>query len=185
MYKNKIIFTDFCLLNKETLLKILEQRNSDYVRKWMDNDKIISINDHLNFCKKLKNNNYQKHIYVTINDAPYGVINFKAVNNLWNSCEGGCYTFNNQKIPMGHVNAMAIQWMQANFGIQKIFCKIKANNLRALLPYLLKPDPTLKLIKKDTQFYYFMNELELTASEKYVNKLAEVYNATTVFNILI
>ena len=46
-------YTDFIYLSENELLEILKQRNSDYVRRFMDNDRLISVEDHLSFCRSL------------------------------------------------------------------------------------------------------------------------------------
>ena len=40
-------YTDFIYLSESELLEIIKQRNSDYVRRFMDNARIISAEEHL------------------------------------------------------------------------------------------------------------------------------------------
>ena len=46
-----LLYTDFIYRSESELLEIIKQRNSDYVRRFMDNARIISAEEHLSFCR--------------------------------------------------------------------------------------------------------------------------------------
>lgn len=59
--RGKVTLTNFTKLGKSRLMEILEWRNHDDIRKWMNNSTIIGVESHLAFVEKLRNN--QKSFY--------------------------------------------------------------------------------------------------------------------------
>ena len=83
-----INYTELSLKRRE---KILEYRNHDSVRKWMIDDSIISLEDHLSFIDNLRNDN-SKHYYAVVKeDNILGCIYITDWNNNSKTCEWGCF----------------------------------------------------------------------------------------------
>ena len=177
-----ILFTDFIYLGQQDLLYILKQRNSDYVRCTMDNEQTIGTDEHLRFCARLKERSDLKYFYITVDDEPFGVCDFKAKVSDWSEAEGGNYTFGDQALSMEKVNAIAILWMCENIGLKRMCARIKNNNKRALLPLYLKPKPGLRIIKKDERYTYTQNSFELAALHAYILDFLRAHKAQAYFN---
>jgi UDP-4-amino-4,6-dideoxy-N-acetyl-beta-L-altrosamine N-acetyltransferase len=71
-----INFIDLSLEEKKL---ILSWRNHPNIRKWMYNQNIIELKDHLNFIESLKNSKDKKYFVVKKDDTYIGVIDF---NNI-------------------------------------------------------------------------------------------------------
>lgn len=175
-------YTDFIYLTEPTLLYILEQRNSDYVRRYMEQDQAISVQSHLQFCARLKERPELKYFYVTLNGKPFGVCDFKALSADWSLAEGGNYTFGDQALSMEKVNSIAILWMMEHHGLKGMCAKIKNSNRRALLPLYLKPHPSLRIVGKDEQYTYTENNFELTDFCAYIQRFAQTNQVRAHFN---
>lgn len=175
-------YTDFIYLTEPTLLYILEQRNSDYVRRAMEQDQAISVQSHLQFCARLKERPLLKYFYVTLNGKPFGVCDFKAQGADWSQAEGGYYTFGDQPFSMEKVNGFAIWWMMEHYGLKGMCTKIKNTNRKALLPLYLKPHPSLRIVGKDAQYTYTANHFELAAVRADNRHLMQMHQIRTFFN---
>ncbi len=178
----RIRFTDFIYLEQPDLLYILAQRNSDYVRCAMDNEQLIAPEVHLRFCAHLKERSDLKYFYITVDDQPFGVSDFKATGNDWSEAEGGNYTFGDQVLSMEKVNAIAILWMCEHFKLQRMCARIKNDNKRALLPLYLKPHPSLRIVGKDERYTYTQNSFELESLRAYVHAFLHAHQAQAYFN---
>lgn len=87
----KILFRDFKLLNNDEHKKLIEIRNSDYVRHNMKNSNLISIEEHLEFIDFLKNTKNNNYYSIIINNEIYGAIYITNINLLEKSCYWGLY----------------------------------------------------------------------------------------------
>lgn len=87
----KIIFKDFRLLDENEHKKLIEIRNSDYVRFNMKNSNLISIHEHLEFIDSLKNTKDNKYYSIIINNEIRGAIYITNINLLEKNCYWGLY----------------------------------------------------------------------------------------------
>ncbi len=87
----QIKFDNITTLSKEEQLQVLDWRNSENVRANMLNQKIISKEDHLSYCEKLKKNNSTILYRVTVNGSPCGVVNFTDLDYKNKTGEYGLY----------------------------------------------------------------------------------------------
>jgi len=84
---------NFTLLSNDSLKEILSWRNSEEVRKWMYNDKIIFLEEHLGFVNSLKSDN--KNLYLLIQNEEnegIGVIYFNRINHYHKNAFLGIYS---------------------------------------------------------------------------------------------
>ncbi|HIV54337.1 MAG TPA: hypothetical protein H9898_00905 [Candidatus Anaerobiospirillum stercoravium] len=102
-------YTNFIYRSESELLEIIKQRNSDYVRRFIDNARIISAEEHLSFCRSLSKRPDLKYFYVTLNHEPFGIVDLKAETPDWSSAIGDNYTFfGDQNLPMEKVYTTAL-----------------------------------------------------------------------------
>jgi len=87
---NEVSFVNYTELNSKNTLKVLEYRNQEHVRKWMINNDEISLENHLNFIKNLKNKNNNKHYFAAFNkNILIGAVNI--VNCTNSRCSVGLF----------------------------------------------------------------------------------------------
>lgn len=168
--------TNFIHLDQTTLLYILKWRNSAYVKTWMDDKFKISAEEHLKFCCSLKKDNLKKYYYITIDDTPYGVADFKAVNGSWNCCEIGNYTFGDQKYSMSQISSCILYYIIPKLKISKVLFHVKNDNLKALLQFIMHKVPGAALISKDDQYHYFEDYIEWPYFQDIATKTQSKFN---------
>jgi UDP-4-amino-4,6-dideoxy-N-acetyl-beta-L-altrosamine N-acetyltransferase len=84
--KNKSIFyknyeiINFINTNELEKSLILEWRNNENVRKWMVNNNIISLEEHLNYINSLKNKDDKLCFLIKEYDEYLGIIEFDEIN---------------------------------------------------------------------------------------------------------
>jgi UDP-4-amino-4,6-dideoxy-N-acetyl-beta-L-altrosamine N-acetyltransferase len=89
--KGELKFVNFIVLSEELKIEILKWRNDERIKKWMFNKNEIALNDHLNFIKKLSNDNQKFYWLVYKRDQPIGVVNINNYNIADKSIEWGFY----------------------------------------------------------------------------------------------
>ena len=72
----KIFFKDYKNLDKEELILILNLRNQKNIRENMIDDKIISLENHLNWIKTLKNNTYKRYFSISLENEIIGSLSY-------------------------------------------------------------------------------------------------------------
>ncbi len=174
-------YTDFIYLSESELLEILKQRNSDYVRRFMDNDR-ISAEEHLSFCRSLSKRPDLKYFYVTLNHEPFGIVDLRAETPDWSSAIGGNYTFGNQSLPMEKVYTTALLWLMEQVGLKTVHAHVKNDNLKVLMPVYIKPTPGMHIISKDEHQTYLETTLEPEPLRAYVTRFIQRHNLTIYFN---
>lgn len=70
----KYRFVNYVSLSREHIELVLEERNKKEVRKWMDNNKPISLNDHLKFIESLHNTKTKFYWLVFRDSKPIGAV---------------------------------------------------------------------------------------------------------------
>jgi UDP-4-amino-4,6-dideoxy-N-acetyl-beta-L-altrosamine N-acetyltransferase len=84
-------YKNFLLLTDEEKQQVLTWRNHDNVRKWMYNDGIIPLENHLKFIDSLQNRTDCYYWLAYKNNEPYGVVNITDVDEENNKAEVGLY----------------------------------------------------------------------------------------------
>ena len=90
--KNKIELINFINTSLEEKKMILDWRNHPHIRKWMYNQKEISIESHLNFIESLKNSKDKIYCLVKMDKEYIGVIDFTNINHQNKSTYFGLYS---------------------------------------------------------------------------------------------
>jgi len=73
-------FINYIKLSAEEHLQLLKVRNFDYVRKNMKNDSIITINDHLDWIKKLSKDDSKMYYAIFSDNKLVGGINITDID---------------------------------------------------------------------------------------------------------
>lgn len=127
-----INFTD---LNDDEKYMVLSWRNHPTVKKWMHNSDDISLEEHLNFIKKLKNSKNKFYFLVQENGTYIGVIDF--INISSDFCEFGLYA-NIALKGKGKGNLLidlVIKYAFNNLHVSKLIAEVYIENERAISLY--------------------------------------------------
>ena len=93
-YKD-VEFINFIYLDEAELIDLLSWRNDDLVRKWMKNTDIISVKQHLDYCKNLKLRNDIAQWKVKYLGKNIGVVSINQYFESTQTCEWGFYMAKN------------------------------------------------------------------------------------------
>lgn len=85
----KFQLINFKNLNQPTAEMVLEWRNSERIRKYMLDDSIIALENHLNFIENLKTDQTKLYFLLELNEQPIGVIYL--INVGEEKITWGCY----------------------------------------------------------------------------------------------
>lgn len=131
---HKITLVSIVDLDVETQLMVRDIRNQDHVRRWMYTDHMISLNEHLAWIKKLKNDNRQI-VFVVLDESqkPVGVVSLTPIDWLHKKTDGGFYFSKNA--PKGL--AFAIYFFMLSFvfdtlNLEKLNSEIMTKNTSAI-----------------------------------------------------
>ena len=141
---------NFIDLSKNDLLEILEWRNNKFVRLKMNNNHIISSEEHFKFIEKLHNNTKSMYFLVLHNKEKIGVIDL-------NDIENGHACLGLYKNPASKIKKSGIILMEAIFNlafsksINKLSLQVLRNNTRAINLY---KDTGFKIIDKNKDSFF-------------------------------
>ena len=85
------IFKNFVKLNKQEGELILKWRNSDRIRKKMNNQTIITLETHLKWIKGLSTREDCQYFLFYVDTIPVGVFDLTNINFDKKECFGGSY----------------------------------------------------------------------------------------------
>ncbi|HIQ50775.1 MAG TPA: UDP-4-amino-4,6-dideoxy-N-acetyl-beta-L-altrosamine N-acetyltransferase [Nautiliaceae bacterium] len=97
--KNKIKLINFINASLEEKKMILRWRNHPHIRKWMYNQKEISLDSHLNFIESLKSSKNKIYFLVKMDKEYIGVIDFTNIDYKNKSTYFGLYSNPYSKVP--------------------------------------------------------------------------------------
>lgn len=121
----------FIKLKKQDLIKILKIRNQKNVRKNMFNKKIISLNEHLNWYKNIKNQKFFHYYVLHVNNKIIGCGYGDRYNKKKNYCYWGLYRDTKIK-KNGYGKLILRKLLHKLFSLQKIKyvkCQVLKNNI--------------------------------------------------------
>ena len=126
---HNLAFKNFTSLNDYEKQLVLSWRNSDRIRLKMNNQNVISLENHLNWISNLKNRFDCKHYVFYIDNAPCGVFNFVDIN--CEKCECGSYIGNEKYLGFGILlNYLGFDYAFSNLNIKNINITVLKNNMR-------------------------------------------------------
>src|SRR5574344_351431 len=156
MSKPVLTFRNFTKLPQKDLLYILEKRNSPDIRNKMTNTTIISRENHLSFCKSLRNNPTKLYFAVYLNNAIIGVIDFQNINYDKHTYEPGSYFFDSPSIVRSHaVSASGFVRLEKKLYYPQIV--VKKDNIQALLFNTMKMGAQIE--SEDENYYYLKSSV--------------------------
>jgi len=140
---------NFLELSIEESQMILEWRNNNNIRNWMDYQQIISIEEHQYFLKTLSQTNNKVYFLVKKNKLPIGVIDFININKESSSAEMGLYA-KPALTGVGHLLMREILFYAFHIlKIHTIYARIRHDNEKAIRLY---KKFNFKQITKDIKF---------------------------------
>ncbi|WP_461247268.1 UDP-4-amino-4,6-dideoxy-N-acetyl-beta-L-altrosamine N-acetyltransferase [Treponema sp. R6D11] len=122
-------------LDKKIQLQVLEIRNEKYIREWMFTGNEISVDDHLAWIKRLKNDNNQICLVIlNEEDQPFGAVNIKNIDKENKIAELGFYKSQNinEKGLMTKSLSTAIDYSFNILGMEKIYSEVFEGNTKSL-----------------------------------------------------
>lgn len=124
--------TPFYLLGEDILIQILAWRNNDEIRRWMENNDIITLSSHLDFAEKLADRNDCIYLLVEYEDTPIGVINLINIDAGEKSAELGVYRRPDMNGKgLGDILIRMIEKTAEKLHLEKLFLKVKKGNTAA------------------------------------------------------
>lgn len=109
-------------LEKGDLELVLKWRNSDHIRKYMYQDKIISFDEHQSWYNKVKDDDTKIYLIFLHNEKPVGLVNFTEIDEINSNCMWGFY-LGETDIPQGSGTIMgylAMNYIFEQKGIRKV-----------------------------------------------------------------
>lgn len=180
----KIDFVNFNKLDDETLKLVWKWRISDQIRSKMTDQRVFSLEEHMEFCSKLKNRRDVLFVLVYCNDTPVGVLTYKEIDPISHSCVPGCYFVNAPKNVSSLVSTMMGAYLHKQ-GIYVFRTIVLKNNIQSLLFNTLKCN--YKIVREDNLYYYLENDFSKLDEEIQKNKAdyakALLQNNKVKFNI--
>lgn len=131
----EIELVNFLDLTYDEKKMVLDWRNNVNIRKWMYNQNIIELKDHLTFIDNLKTKKDCKYFLVKEYGVAIGVINFTQIIK-GESLHMGIYTNPNMKGKGKVLLEEIINYTFDILGIKKIVSEVFFKNLKAYNLYL-------------------------------------------------
>jgi len=144
-----VTLQNFLELSTKESQMILEWRNNDNIRTWMDYKEIISIKEHQSFMKTLSETNEKVYFLVRKDKILLGVIDFIHIDKKNSSAEMGLYSKPQLK-GLGYLLMREILFYAFHtLKIHTIYARIRPDNDKAISLY---KKFNFKQTKKDEKF---------------------------------
>lgn len=146
----KIVFKEYSVLDEKESFEILEIRNLDYIRKNMINDEIISLENHLNWIKSLKNNLNKVYFAVIYDDKIVGSCSFvkeKDLSHTW----GIYFKSDTNPIISSLSSYLFLEYLFFDLKIEEIYSLVKVENV---LAYKFNLNFGFTTYLEDEKFYH-------------------------------
>lgn len=121
-------------INETHLDKVLEWRNQSFIRQMMYNDKVITMDEHKNWYKRIcKSNNSQTKVFL-FNGLPYGIVNITNIDTKNNRCNWGFYV-GEKESPRGTgtlMGKLALDYMFNEMRIRKVCAEVLSFNQKSI-----------------------------------------------------
>ena len=114
----------------ETQMTIRHIRNEDGVRRWMYNDHVIELNEHLSWINRLKTDNTQI-VFVVLDPehGPLGVVSVNGIDRLQKRAEWAYYLTETARGGLGSAIEFAlIEFAFGSLGLEKLNCEVIEGN---------------------------------------------------------
>lgn len=124
----------FQQLERQQIQTILEWRNDDRVRRFMTNDTIISLEDHLRFVEELRDSEEALYFGVFTTDILTGVIYFTNLDREAQTAQWGYYrnpNITDVTLALRMIKAVEHYFFEVLDG-RNLHCTIRESNERAI-----------------------------------------------------
>ena len=133
--KLSIELVNFIDLDYKEKIEILSWRNHPNVRKWMFNDDIIELDEHLAYINSLQEKEDRVYFLVKQYGKPIGVIDITNIDNKNLKAEIGLYANPMLKGVGSLLMNSLIKYSFENLKLKKIVAKVFEENIRAIKLY--------------------------------------------------
>jgi UDP-4-amino-4,6-dideoxy-N-acetyl-beta-L-altrosamine N-acetyltransferase len=124
---------NFIDLSLEEKKMVLEWRNHNSIRRYMYNQEIISLENHLKYIESLKKSRDKRYFLVKREDSYLGVIDFTNIKK--DSCHFGLYSKPNLKGVGDTLLQTIIDYAFNNLKTQTLKLEVLESNIRAIKLY--------------------------------------------------
>lgn len=120
-------------IEEHELEMMLEWRNAPAVRNSMFNTDIISLNDHLEWWERTKQDDSLQYYFYEYESAPYGVVCFKDIDKLKCQATWGFYTSSRAERGMGtKMLVLALDLAFDDMNMQNVYGEVMEYNLSSI-----------------------------------------------------
>jgi len=132
--------TSFSLLNRQSLLEVLSWRNDERVSKWMDNRRVISLADHIQFSRKLAFDDGKQFYRIDDEESGIGVVDLTGIDWSQRRAELGLYRNpnlerNHAAQSVGTILMQIVEQIAREMSIETLWLKVRKDNQRAIRLY--------------------------------------------------
>lgn len=132
-----LVAIPFHILSDTDLRQILEWRNDDRIRRWMDNGEIIPWTTHRDFSRRLSDADDRVYLRVDVGgDASIGVINLTDIDIRTKRAELGLYRVpETEVLGVGDKLMLVIHALSYHLGLRRLSLRVYDSNARAIKLY--------------------------------------------------
>lgn len=147
-----ISYVNFTHLGRDELEMIHRWRNLPYIRKYMDNSREFSLEEHLKFCESLKSRTDKMYFLVKVDGVPCGVVNRVDIDMKTRTSGSGIYVIEEyQRLSYAVSRGSAV--INRYLGLERILGHCKKANDKAVLFNVMKLKG--KIEGEDEECLYF------------------------------
>lgn len=117
-------------LDIKSKMKLREIRNEEGIRKWMYTDHIISVNEHLKWMNRLKQD-HEEIVFAVVGDkhSPLGVVSINSIDRLHKKANWTFYLTETARGGLGATLEYSfISFIFESLGIEKLNCEVIEGN---------------------------------------------------------
>ncbi len=117
-------------LKSSDLEMVLNWRNSDRIRANMYTDQIITLEEHLAWYDKIKDDSSRIYLICEYQNQPIGLVNFTNIDKKNNKCDWGFY-LGEIDAPLGSgimMEFLALEYAFEKLNIRKLCCEVLSFN---------------------------------------------------------
>ncbi|HIP02249.1 MAG TPA: UDP-4-amino-4,6-dideoxy-N-acetyl-beta-L-altrosamine N-acetyltransferase [Campylobacterales bacterium] len=126
-------FKNFSILSEQEQVEILDIRNLDYIREQMTTKKVITLDDHLEWLKRLLTKNDSYYFAVLLDSKIVGAVYVTDINKLNHTSYWGLY-FSKKVNPLVSTFSTyyLFEYIFKDLQINTLYLEVKNSNKKAL-----------------------------------------------------
>jgi len=109
---------------------VLKWRNSDRIRSVMFTDNVITMEEHIDWFKRVKGHKNMTSLIFEYNGTPVGVINFSGIDKISRLCSWGFY-LGEENLPTGTglvMGYLGLEYAFYNLGVDEVYGEVLNTN---------------------------------------------------------